>query len=159
MDEEILPISGVEHYAYCQRQAALIHMEGVWAENAHTAQGSVAHAAVDRETRLVQRQGYDCWLSLPVHSERLKVRGVCDSVELTPAPVPVEHKPVRSRQHRSPAAQHNWRSRRCAWRKCSARVFPLECCTPGRSADARQWPLIQTCASPLWPLSPVSERC
>ena len=105
MDEDILPISGVEHFAYCRRQAALIHLEGVWADNAHTALSSVEHAAVDRETRLVHRQGRDCWLSLPVHSTRLNVRGVCDAVELTPAPVPVEHKPVRSRTHLAPAAQ------------------------------------------------------
>jgi len=104
-DDDILPVSGVEHYAYCPRQGALIHLDGVWADNAHTARGSVEHSAVDRKTRLVRRHGFDCWLSLPVGSERLRIRGVCDAVELTPAPLPVEHKPVRSRAHLAPAAQ------------------------------------------------------
>ena len=105
MDELPVPISAIEHYAYCPRQAALIHVEGVWADNAHTALGSAEHAVVDERARLVRRQGGECWLSLPVHSSRLGVHGICDSVELGPPLLPVEHKPVRSRRHLAPASQ------------------------------------------------------
>lgn len=105
MDDDLVPISAVEHFAYCPMQAALIHREGVWADNAHTALGSIDHAAVDRETRLVRRDGKDCWLSLPVQSIRLGVRGICDLVEITPALRPVEYKPIRSRRHLAPAEQ------------------------------------------------------
>lgn len=105
MEKASVAISAVEHYAYCPRQAALIHIEGVWADNAHTALGSAEHTAVDRETRLVRRQGHDCWLSLPVHSSRLGVHGICDVVELEPTPTPMEHKPFRSKRHIAPAAQ------------------------------------------------------
>lgn len=105
MEEDGLPISAVEHYAYCPRQAALILVEGVWAENADTALGSVQHHAVDRGARLVRRDGVPTWLSLPVLSASLGVAGVCDSVELRPGPVPVEHKPLRTKHHLAAACQ------------------------------------------------------
>lgn len=105
MDDDFVLISAVEHHAYCPRQASLIHVEGIWAENTHTVLGSIEHAAVDRAARLVKRQGVDCWLSLPVISVELGVRGVCDAVEMSPTPVPVEHKPIRSKRHLAPAAQ------------------------------------------------------
>lgn len=105
MDEDSLPISAVEHYAYCPRQAALILLDGVWAENVHTALGSDQHQAVDRESRLVRRDGIETWLSLPVVSKRLGVSGTCDAVEFRELPLPVEHKPVRTRHAAAAARQ------------------------------------------------------
>lgn len=46
MDEQ-LPISALQHYAYCPRQFALIHVERVWAENRFTAEGRILHERVD----------------------------------------------------------------------------------------------------------------
>lgn len=95
-DDDQIAISAIEHYAYCPRQASLIHVEGVWEANSHTASGSVAHAAVDRETRLVLRDGVQTWLSLPVWHDELGLYGVCDVVELhAGVPVPVEHNRAR----------------------------------------------------------------
>lgn len=51
---DFLPISGLQHYAYCPRQFALIHVEKVWVENHFTAEGRIVHERVDsgeRETR------------------------------------------------------------------------------------------------------------
>ena len=42
---EPIPISALQHAVYCLRQAALIHLERLWAENAFTAEGAVLHAA------------------------------------------------------------------------------------------------------------------
>ncbi len=105
MDEYALPISAVEHFSYCPRQAALITLDGEWSDNVHTAIGSAQHSSVDRETRRVRRNGVECWLSLPVFHQELEVIGVCDCVELHPRPVPVEYKPVRSARHLAPASQ------------------------------------------------------
>lgn len=105
MDEDSLPISAVEHYAYCPRQAALIHVEGVWMDNGDTALGSAEHQAVDRGVRMVPRDGVETWLSLPVSSESLGVVGVCDAVEFRPEPLPVEHKPIRTKFQQSAVCQ------------------------------------------------------
>ena len=53
-DEDLLPISALQHLQYCERQCALIHIEKVWTENAQTAEGRVMHDRVDNgghETR------------------------------------------------------------------------------------------------------------
>lgn len=101
-----LSLSIVEHYAYCPRQAALIHVEGLWAANADTARGEADHAAVDRGVRSESRGGVETWLSLPVWSDRLQVSGVCDAVEVVAGvPFPIEHKPRHTGRVESPAAQ------------------------------------------------------
>lgn len=101
-----LPLSIVEHYAYCPRQAALIHVEAQWRANADTAQGEADHAAVDRGVRQVTREGIMAWWSLPVWSDELNVQGICDVVEFRGgSPVPVEHKPALSKVLAGPAAQ------------------------------------------------------
>lgn len=103
---EPLSLSIVEHYAYCPRQAALIHVEGVWAANADTARGEADHAAVDRGVRSESRAGVETWLSLPVWSDRLHLSGVCDAVEVVDGvPVPIEHKPRHTGRGLAPAAQ------------------------------------------------------
>lgn len=103
---EPLSLSIVEHYAYCPRQAALIHVEGLWAANADTARGEADHAAVDRAVRSESRAGVETWLSLPVWSDRLNLSGVCDAVEIVDGvPFPIEHKPRHTGRGLAPAAQ------------------------------------------------------
>ena len=44
MDEaDFVPLSALQHYAYCPRQCALIHLEQIWEENSHTAEGRLMH--------------------------------------------------------------------------------------------------------------------
>jgi CRISPR-associated exonuclease Cas4 len=43
-----IPLSAVQHAVYCLRQAALIHLERLWAENRFTAEGDVLHAVADK---------------------------------------------------------------------------------------------------------------
>lgn len=103
---EQLLLSVVEHYAYCPRQAALIHVDAEWVPNSLTAQGTADHAAVDAATRQVSKDGVESWHSLPVWSDELGIYGVCDVVEFSPGgPVPVEYKPSLSRSTQAPAAQ------------------------------------------------------
>lgn len=48
---ELLPLSGLQHLFYCERQWALIHLEQQWAENRFTARGRVLHRVVDEAPR------------------------------------------------------------------------------------------------------------
>jgi len=73
-----VPLSALEHHAYCDRQTALIHVEGVWAENADTVRGDLSHQNVDLPG-LTRRAGVTVVRSLPVASETYGLRGVCAS--------------------------------------------------------------------------------
>ncbi|MBQ0928705.1 CRISPR-associated protein Cas4 [Saccharopolyspora endophytica] len=88
-----VPISAIEHFAYCRRQAALIHLDRYFSDNAETQRGHLAHEVVDRGGPSVSRDGTRCWHALSVADEDLGVHGICDVVELHPdGPVPIEHK-------------------------------------------------------------------
>jgi CRISPR-associated exonuclease Cas4 len=95
-DRWSVPISAIEHYAYCPRQAVLIWQESYFESNVDTVRGDLAHEAVDRGGVLTGRAGARIWRSLPVHSEELGVHGVCDTVHRSSAGlIPVEHKSGR----------------------------------------------------------------
>lgn len=88
-----IPISAIEHFAYCARQAALIHLERYFADNVDTQRGHFAHAVVDSGGPSVSRTGVRTWTSLEVSDTELGVHGICDVVEFPDGqPVPVEHK-------------------------------------------------------------------
>ncbi|MFV2099255.1 MULTISPECIES: CRISPR-associated protein Cas4 [unclassified Micromonospora] len=87
-----VPLSALEHYAYCHRQTALIHVEQVWDESAETVRGDLSHTAVDLPG-VTRRAGVTVVRSLPVGSETYGLRGVCDVVEFTgQVATPVEYK-------------------------------------------------------------------
>lgn len=100
-----IPLSALQHAVYCLRQAALIHLERVWAENRFTAEGDVLHAVADkggsRRGRGVRRV-----LSLPLASARLNLSGVADLVEFQgEIPFPVEYKRGKPKLHRADEVQ------------------------------------------------------
>jgi len=104
-DEEPIPLSAVQHAVYCLRQAALIHLERLWAENRFTAEGDVLHAVADkggsRKARGVRRV-----MSLPLASARLNLTGIADLVEFHgDVPFPVEYKRGKPKLHRADEAQ------------------------------------------------------
>ncbi|MCY3872685.1 MAG: Dna2/Cas4 domain-containing protein, partial [Rhodobacteraceae bacterium] len=53
--EPVVPISALEHFAYCPRQCALIHCDGVWSHNSHTVEGKREHRRVDSGYQLKER--------------------------------------------------------------------------------------------------------
>lgn len=53
-EDDLLPLSGLQHLAFCERQCALIHIEQAWAENLFTAEGRVMHDKVHEAHRGVQ---------------------------------------------------------------------------------------------------------
>lgn len=88
-----IPISAIEHYAYCPRQCALIHTDGVWSDNVHTVRGQLGHRRVDDEGSRVGR-GRQVLRAVPLWSERLGLTGRADAVEVDSIDriVPVEYK-------------------------------------------------------------------
>jgi CRISPR-associated exonuclease Cas4 len=86
--DELLPLSGIQHFLFCRRQWALIHVERQWQENALTAEGKIMHKRVDDPFFTETRNGIVTARSVPVASYRLGLVGVCDVVEFTPSPQP-----------------------------------------------------------------------
>lgn len=92
-DRWSVPISAIEHYQYCPRQAVLIWQESYFESNVDTVRGDIAHEAVDRGGTLTGRTGARVWRSLPVFSADLGVHGICDTVHRSAEGlIPVEHK-------------------------------------------------------------------
>lgn len=76
----LLPLSYISQYGYCPRRCGLLLLAQLWAENAYTAAGRVAHKRV--HTQRVERRGDTCLLyELPVFSHQLGLSGLCDEVK------------------------------------------------------------------------------
>ena len=100
--DEPVAISALQHYSYCPRQCALIHMEQVFEENLYTLRGRAVHTQVDTpEWEMVE--GVRVERALPLYSRRLGLVGKADVVEFlrdgTPYPVEYKHGPRRPREH------------------------------------------------------------
>ncbi len=118
-EEDFLPLSGLQHFAFCRRQWALIHLEQQWRENLRTTEGTLfhrrAHDGGERERRgdtLILR-------GLPVFSRSLGLSGQCDVVEFHASPdgvplqgeeglwlpFPVEYKRGKPKPHQADELQ------------------------------------------------------
>ncbi len=97
-ENDLLPISALQHLLFCQRQCALIHVERIWTENLFTAEGRILHEKVDSGPDFV-KDGRRVARSLPLRSLRLGLSGIADVVEFGPdgAAFPVEYKRGRSK--------------------------------------------------------------
>ncbi|WP_349358093.1 CRISPR-associated protein Cas4 [Stappia sp.] len=107
--EEPMPLSALQHAVYCLRQAALIHLERLWADNRFTAEGHVQHAVADKGGRR-QARGVRRVMALPLASGRLNLAGVADVVEFLPGetgevPYPIEYKRGKPKLHRADEVQ------------------------------------------------------
>jgi len=80
-DEDLLALSGIQHFAFCQRQWALIHIEKQWNENLRTVEGKQLHKRVDNPDFFEARGGVLTARSVPVSSYTLGLFGVADVVE------------------------------------------------------------------------------
>ena len=91
-------LSALEHYAYCPRQCALIHLEQVWDENLYTMRGRDTHENVDEESSH-ELHGVRFERALPIWSRRLNLVGRADMVEFHgDMPYPVEYKAGRRKK-------------------------------------------------------------
>lgn len=94
----IVPISALEHYAYCPRQCALIHVEQLFEENVYTLRGAALHERVDEVEQLTE-SGIVLEYALPLWSVHLGLIGRADVVGFLPdgTPYPIEYKSGKRR--------------------------------------------------------------
>lgn len=85
--EDYLMLSGIQHFSFCQRQWALIHIEGLWAENTRTFGGSQMHQRADDPFSTESRGAVYISRSLPLVSHQLGISGIADVVEFHQAEV------------------------------------------------------------------------
>lgn len=119
-DDELLPLSGLQHVVFCERQAALIHVEQTWVDNVLTVQGAQRHARVDTDGPRRELRGDHLTVRrLALISRRLGLSGIADVVEFVRddagGPVtgvdgcwratPVEYKRGKPKAHRADEVQ------------------------------------------------------
>ena len=80
-DDELLPISALQHFVFCPRRAALVHIERLWAENRFTAEGRVLHRRADDPHRGESRPGVRIVRAMELRSDRFGLVGKADVVE------------------------------------------------------------------------------
>lgn len=80
-EDELLALSGIQHFAFCRRQWALIHIERAWADNVLTAEGELMHKRAHDEDLRERRGDTLVVRGLAVHSRALGLAGKCDVVE------------------------------------------------------------------------------
>jgi CRISPR-associated exonuclease Cas4 len=79
-EDQLLPISALQHLLFCERQCALIHLEQVWSDNVFTAEGNLLHERT-HDGPDESRPGVRITRALPVRSLDLGLSGQCDVVE------------------------------------------------------------------------------
>ena len=80
-DDDYLQLSGIQHFAFCRRQWALIHLEGIWHDNERTISGELMHERVHDSEFAEKRSDLIIVRGMPVLSYSMKINGKCDAVE------------------------------------------------------------------------------
>lgn len=109
-EEDFLPLSALQHFIFCPRQCALIHIEQIWLENRFTAEGRIMHEQVDQECiRNIKGVRVECGVRL--RSTELGLIGKADVIEFHRnaqkvwVPFPVEYKRGRPKPDDSDKTQ------------------------------------------------------
>lgn len=84
-EDDMLMLSGIQHYAFCPRQWALIHIEQQWNENLLTMEGQIMHQHVDDPFYRQKMGDHICLRAVNLASKELGLYGVSDIVELHPS--------------------------------------------------------------------------
>lgn len=106
-EDSLVPLSALQHHLFCPRQCALIHVEGLWAEDGATAEGRILHERVDAGWG-ESRPGVRIARGLAIRSRALGVVGRADVIEFRgkpPRPYPVEYKRGKPKSHRADEVQ------------------------------------------------------
>ena len=85
-EEDFLQLSGIQHFAFCRRQWALIHIEQQWQENLRTIEGAILHERAHDKFFTEKRGEILVSRAMPIFSRRLGLSGECDVVELHSLP-------------------------------------------------------------------------
>jgi len=79
-EDDLIPLSALQHYAFCRRQCALIHIEQIWQENVYTLEGRIFHDKV-HSGKSEKRRATRTRFGMPVRSLELGLSGKTDTVE------------------------------------------------------------------------------
>lgn len=118
-EEDFLLLSGIQHFSFCKRQWALIHIEQQWQENLRTIEGQILHEKTHDNTIKEKRGDFIISRGMSVFSRSLGITGTCDVVELYKAPdgvhifgregkykpVPIEYKRGKPKEDESDILQ------------------------------------------------------
>ncbi|GGH79905.1 CRISPR-associated exonuclease Cas4 [Pullulanibacillus pueri] len=118
-EDDYLMLSGIQHFQFCKRQWALIHIEQQWAENVRTVEGQHLHRKADQPFIKEKRRNKLIVRALPIKSKELGATGICDVVEFIEdddgvsvlnsdqlyIPIPVEYKRGKPKKDRSDTLQ------------------------------------------------------
>lgn len=132
-EEDFLQISGLQHFSFCRRQWALIHIEQLWAENLRTVEGNLLHEKAHDSSLKERRRELLITRDMKVFSSSLGISGNCDVVEFHRSdsgvplqgqeghwkPYPVEYK------HGAPRQDHANELQLCAQAMCLEEML---CC-------------------------------
>ena len=138
-EEEYLQLSGIQHFCFCRRQWALIHVEQQWAENLRTVDGKILHERAHDGGLREKRGSLLITRDLRIASPSLGVSGACDVVEFRRSesgialpheeglyqPYPVEYK------HGAPRQDHANELQLCGQAMCLEEML---CCTIAKGA-------------------------
>jgi CRISPR-associated exonuclease Cas4 len=118
VEDTLVPVSALQHYLFCPRQCALIHVERIWQEDGATAEGRILHERVDGG-RPDRRRGVRTVRGIALRSLVHGLAGKADAVEFSgeEAPFPVEYKRGRPKAHRADEVQI------CAQALCLEEMF------------------------------------
>lgn len=108
-EEDYVTLSALQHYAFCPRQCAIIHIEREWTENVLTTFGKIEHERVDSAVE-TYRGGVRTVRSVSLVNHALGIKGVADVVEFHTSEqgisiIPVEYKHGQPKEHRADAIQ------------------------------------------------------
>lgn len=106
-EEELLPLSALQHLVYCERRAALVHIEGVWNESVATVQGAQMHERADEPSSEL-RGDLLTVRALALRSLRLGLSGKADVVEFHRLPAG-EADPLDAQGCTLPGRRGRWR--------------------------------------------------
>jgi CRISPR-associated exonuclease Cas4 len=111
LSDETIALSALQHYLFCPRQCALIHVEQIWSENVYTAEGRVLHEQADKPGA-ENRRGVRTVTAMPLSNAALGISGVADVVEFHQPEgeriervYPVEYKRGKPKAHRADEVQ------------------------------------------------------
>ncbi|MGV6800920.1 MAG: CRISPR-associated protein Cas4 [bacterium] len=120
MTDKTIALSALQHWLFCPRQCALIHVECLWEENQFTAEGKLLHEQVDKPGN-AHRSEVTILRALPLASTSLGITGKADIVEIHDGvPYPVEYKRGRPKKHKADEVQL------CAQAICLEEMFDIQ---------------------------------
>lgn len=112
-EDDFLMLSGIQHFVFCRRQWALIHIEQQWADNLRTVEGNIMHENAHNGAKREKRGSTIISRDMSVFSRRLGINGICDVVEFHKTTdgisvhglegkynvVPIEYKKGKPKEH------------------------------------------------------------